>query len=85
MSYILEILGGLFWIGLMYLFAGIINMVIIIYFLPENVREIYTEHTFAIFNTLFSTVMLIFKTTLYHEKTAKVQRPADFIPDYTQF
>lgn len=80
-----EILGGLFWISLVYFFTLLTNIAIHEYLLPSVVKEACLEHNFAIFNSLFATILLIFKTRVFHHKTAATEKPENFISDYSQF
>jgi hypothetical protein len=65
-SSFLEILGGLFWISLIYLFTFLTNILVDEYLVSSAFKDIYIEHNVTIFNTLFATILLIFKTRMFH-------------------
>lgn len=83
-KYIPEILGGLFLISLIFLFANMANSILNEYLMPSifGFIQIY----FSIFiHIFFATLLLIFKTCFFLEKTAKAPKTKEYIPDYTQF
>ena len=84
-SYTPEILGGLFWIGLVYFFTLLTNIAIHEYLMPAGFKEICMEHNFALFNTLFATILLVFKTRMLHRETPVALKREDSVPDYSQF
>lgn len=84
-AYTPEILGGLFWIGLIYFFTLVTNIAIHEYLMPSGLKDICMEHNFVLFNTLFATILLIFKTRIYHREVPVAQKPEDSVPDYSQF
>lgn len=65
--YLPEICGGLFWLGLLYVFTILSHEALAI-IMPESIKEVCFQHNLAIFNTLFATVLLIFKTGIVHRE-----------------
>lgn len=65
--YLPEICGGLFWLGLLYIFTILSHEALAI-IMPESIKEVCFQHNLAIFNTLFATVLLIFKTGIVHRE-----------------
>ena len=84
-KYMPEILGGLFWIGLVWFFTLFTNIAIHEYLMPANFKDVCMEHNLVLLNTLFATILLIFKTRIFHREVAPAQKPDDVIPDYSQF
>lgn len=84
-AYLPEILGGLFWIGAVYCFTFLTNIAIHEYLLPSAVKDACMEHNFAFINTLFATILLIFKTRIFHRQIPVAYEPEDVVPDYSQF
>jgi len=84
-DYTPEILGGLFWIGLVYFFTLFTNIAIHEYLVPKNVKDLCMEHNLALFTTLFATILLIFKTRIFHREIPLTVKNNDSIPDYSQF
>lgn len=88
-SYVPEIIGGLFWIGLVYFFTLLTNIAIHEYLMPASIKDVCMEHNFTLFNTLFATILLIFKTRVFHKEIPSVftkkNTVEDSMPDYSQF
>lgn len=63
-----EVIGGLFWIVTLYIFALLAAVLITEYLLPSELQLIFTGYFFLGINTFFVAALLIFKTYCTHEK-----------------
>jgi hypothetical protein len=82
----IKIMGGLFWMGLVYTILFISNLFISNYLIPAQLSEAFMDGSLFFINALFGTVLLLFKTKLFHQvQQAQKTTLNSILPDYSQF